>query len=150
MWVPKPSLSLVFVLIGVVVVLAAASLFLLKPRGSACDLQLGQACITLERADTPAARSRGLSGRANLAADRAMLFVHDRPVRECFWMKDMHFALDMVWLDATRHIFKVEENVSPDTYPRSFCPDQGAQYVLELPAGSVRRHGLAHGQQLAF
>jgi uncharacterized membrane protein (UPF0127 family) len=115
-----------------------------------CDLKLAQDCVTLERVDTAAAREKGLSGREDLAEDQAMLFVYEKPAIECFWMKDMKFAIDMVWVSADKKIVTMHENVTPKTYPKSFCPDEPTQYVLEFPAGTASRNGLELSQQLQF
>lgn len=115
-----------------------------------CDLKLAQDCVTLERVDTPAARTQGLSGRDGLANNQAMLFVFEKPANECFWMKDMKFAIDMVFVGTDKKIMTMHENVTPKTYPKSFCSGSPAQYVLEFPAGTASRNGLELGQQLQF
>lgn len=107
------------------------------------------ACLKIEAAKTPEARTQGLSGREGLAADTAMLFYFDEPGQQCFWMKDMKFAIDMVWLDEDKRVLKVAENVSPQTYPESFC-QANAQYVAEVPAGQAQKYNLEIGQQVEF
>ena len=47
---------------------------------------------------TPAARARGLSGRESLASMTGMLFVFETGRASAFWMKDMLFSLDFVWI----------------------------------------------------
>ena len=92
-------------------------------------------CIFLEYAKTPAELSTGLSNRNVMARDMGMLFVFDKSATHCFWMKDMYFDIDIVWLDADKRIVAKELRVSPDTYPRNYCPDVKAQYVVEVNAG---------------
>lgn len=105
--------------------------------------------ISLEIAADDASRQKGLSGRDSLAADKGMLFVLDQSGRECFWMKDMRFAIDMVFIDNAKQIVQVTPNVTPQTYPKSFCADQ-TRYVIELAAGQSNRLQLRTGQQLSF
>lgn len=105
-------------------------------------------CVTLEKASTPEQRQRGLSGRQRLLATEGMLFEFDRPEAACMWMKDMHFSLDMVWLDSQQRIIKIAKQVAPETYPQSFCADSPAAYVLELAAGTADMAALQLGQQL--
>jgi uncharacterized membrane protein (UPF0127 family) len=62
----------------------------------------------------------------------------------------MGFPLDIIWTDADKKIVTIEEDVQPDTYPKSFCPDQLALYVIEVNAGVSKRAGLVEGQQLQF
>jgi uncharacterized membrane protein (UPF0127 family) len=104
----------------------------------------------LEVADTNKSRAQGLSGRAGLPPDQVMLFVFDEPSKQCMWMKDMQFAIDMVWLDAEKKVVHVERNVSPDTYPDSFCAKSPAKYVLEFSAGQAAALGITPGKTLQF
>ncbi len=106
-------------------------------------------CLKIEAAKTPEARTQGLSGRENLAADTAMVFYFDAPGQQCFWMKDMKFSIDMIWLDEDKRVLKVADNVSPQTYPESFC-QADAQYVAEVPAGQAQKYNLVVGQQVEF
>jgi uncharacterized protein len=92
---------------------------------------------SLEIADTDAARAQGLSNRVGMAQNHGMLFRYANQGVRCFWMKDMHFSLDIIWLNAQSQAIKIERNVSPDTYPHPFCASP-AQNVLELNAGAAQ------------
>lgn len=107
--------------------------------------------IRLEVAETPQARSVGLSGRDALSADAGMLFVFDiEATSNCFWMKDTNIPLDFVWLDGDKQIVTVTSNVSPDSYPQSFCPDKPAAFGLEVNAGQAGIFGLRVGERVSF
>lgn len=95
------------------------------------------------------ARSKGLSGRTNLDSDASMLFVFDEPGRRCFWMKDMQFSIDILWFDGSRRLIHQEHDVSPDSYPKSYCVDN-AQYVLELSDGTARSLGTQAGDTMVI
>jgi hypothetical protein len=103
---------------------------------------VGKKCYKLEEARSDVAKTRGLSGREALAEDRGMLFVFDSEAKPCMWMKDMNFPIDIIWLDRAGKTVEIEENVSPDTFPASFCPEHSAKYVVELNAGQVKDSGL--------
>lgn len=77
-----------------------------------------------------------------------MLFLYEDEAQRCMWMKDMRFAIDMLWLDSRKKITKIQKDVRPETYPDAFCAR--AQYVIELKAGEAERHRLRSGQTLAF
>ncbi len=106
-------------------------------------------CVTAFIADTDPERTRGLSDTEFLLANQGMLFVFDSSSNECFWMKDMNFSIDMIFMDASKKVTKIYDNVDPDTYPSSFCNDQ-TKYVLEVNAGLARRAKLAEGQVIDF
>lgn len=101
-------------------------------------------CLRLEDAITPQQLERGLSGRYKLPTGTAMIFVFDQPSNQCMWMKQMRFSLDMVWLAQDKKIHKIIKNLSPDTYPESFCADN-TKYVLELNPDTVEKLGLNIG-----
>ena len=103
--------------------------------------------LKLEYATTGQQWERGLSGRDNMPDDVGMLFVFDKPSEQCMWMKDMRFSLDMIWLNENKRIEKIEKNVSPDTYPGSFCA-QNSKYVLELKPDTVDRLGFNVGDSI--
>lgn len=101
-------------------------------------------------ADTLAEQERGLGGRLNLTADQGMLFRFTRPNKTCFWMKDMRFSLDIIWFGGDKKVNHIAQNVVPETYPSTFCPDQDAQYVLEVNAGTISRLGIKAGDSISF
>ncbi len=108
------------------------------------QLRLGQNVLTVEVADTPNAQSRGLSGRAGLANDAGMLFTYAASTTPRFWMPQMRFALDLIWI-ADGRVVGVTPGVTPDTYPDTFSPPQPVTQVLEVNAGWAASHGVAAG-----
>ena len=101
-------------------------------------------------ADSDSERVQGLSGRAELAKDEAMLFVFEESARWGIWMKDMNFAIDIVWLDEHKQVVHIERQVEPDTYPQVFTPTTDSRYVVEFPAGTVDSLGVKNGDSLDF
>src|SRR5262245_59669655 len=57
----------------------------------------GQVC-EVEIAQNDAQRAQGLSGSNPLADNTGMLFLFAKPGNYIFWMKDMRFPLDMIWI----------------------------------------------------
>lgn len=139
---------MVLVFIGVVI--ATGVTLFLRTRTPTKTLTVDNHHFKLEVSDTPQAEALGLGDRTSLPKDHGMLFVLDASSSACFWMKDMHFPLDIVWLSAERRVVYLEQNVSPDTYPHSFCPAAPAKYVIELNAGATAPLGIAQGQTLQF
>lgn len=106
--------------------------------------------IRLLIAKTPNTRERGLGGYASLDTDQGMLFIFPRPTSVNFWMEDMKFSLDFVWMSSDHTIVGITSNISPDTYPASFPSPGKVQFVLELNAGAATQFGLKVGDRLAF
>lgn len=102
-------------------------------------ISLNGKSYTTEVVTTEADRSKGLSGRDKLGNHEAMLFVFDKEGYYPFWMKDMKFAIDIVWLDSDMRVVHKEVDVRPDSYPESSYVSEGeAKYVLELATGEAR------------
>lgn len=112
-------------------------------------LYVAQQCLEIMWARTSQERLQGLSGKASIADNQAMIFVFDQPMQQCFWMKDMKFAIDMIWLNEAKQVVRVKQNVSPQTYPESFCADN-TKYVVEVGAGRADALGIETGKQLNF
>ncbi len=102
--------------------------------------------IEVEIADTPEKQRLGLSGREELEQGKGMLFVYPFEDERSFWMKDMNFSIDIIWIDKDFKITHIESSMSPETFPKSFSAR--AQYVLELPAEDTERRGFQVGSQL--
>lgn len=101
-------------------------------------------------ARTPATRERGLSGKISLDVDQGMLFIFPKVGNYEFWMKDMDFSIDMVWITAGKKVAHISENISPQSYPKTFSSPVPVQFILEVPAGSAQLMGLKVGSTVAF
>lgn len=109
------------------------------------ELRINDQVFKVEIADTMMARAQGLSGREKLADDEGMLFLFDSPGRHGFWMKDMKFAIDIVWIRGDK-IVGFAENVQPEPGKSVFglityYPPEPVDKVLEIQAGAVAREG---------
>lgn len=62
------------------------------------ELRVSSSTITVEIADSPQKRNQGLSGRVNLDPNSGMLFVYPDKDKHRFWMKDMKFPLDFIFI----------------------------------------------------
>lgn len=111
---------------------------------------LGDTSVTADIADTEALREQGLSGREPLTDEQGMLFVFPTDGTHSFWMKDMKFAIDMIWLSSEKRVVYIAANATPESFPASFTPTSPARYVLEVPAGWAARHGVATSSVAAF
>jgi uncharacterized protein len=115
----------------------------------ATEVTIGDEAFSAHVADTETARARGLSDFAALGPSEAMLFVFPNPGNWGIWMKDMGFAIDILWLDSDLKIISIEEEVSPETYPKIFFPSAPASYVIELPAGIFSSTGAKAGDTVS-
>lgn len=111
---------------------------------------IGETSITLDIADTDEKRLKGLGGRESIPRDHAMLFVFDKSEEHGIWMKDMMFALDIVWLNEYSEVIYIERKVSPETFPKVFSAGRPSKYVLEFRAGFVERNSIKVGDKFVL
>ncbi len=113
------------------------------------EVTIGIHRIRVDVADTPERMSRGLSGRSQLAEGRGMVFPYARPERHGFWMYDMHFDIDIVWIRGDR-IVDVTPRARHDPPGKLpiLRPEEPADLVLEVPAGTAERLGWKIGDRV--
>ena len=102
--------------------------------------------LAIAVAATAEQRARGLSNREKLAENQGMLFVFEKPDYYPFWMKDMLFAIDIIWIDEHKKIVDVTYNATPESYPQTFKPRVPVQYVLEVNAGWAETAAISIGE----
>ncbi len=106
--------------------------------------------ITIEIADTPDERAKGLSGRESLDKSTGLLFIHDKPGIYGIWMKDMKFPIDVIWLDGNYRVVDIASDVQSDSFPEVFEPRAPALYILEVNAGFTEKNGIRIGGMIEF
>lgn len=135
------------------------------------ELKINGKIINVEIADTVEKRTKGLSGRQSLPENQGMLFVFATPDYYSFWMKDMNFGLDFIWIRGNE-VVEITENVSPEDYqPASsldqresgratqsnrgepsgtLAPKNKTDKVLEVNAGTAKKLGIETGNNIKF
>ena len=114
------------------------------------QLEIADTEVAVEVVETQEEREKGLSGRSELPEGEGMLFVFDEPGLYSFHMKDMEFAIDIIWMDESKRVVGIMRDVSPDTYPQVFTPDSMSRYVLEVPSGFSEEHGVSRGMMASW
>ena len=137
-----------------IVVMAVATVVIRSSAGAPTIPQkaavlIGAHSFDAEIADTLTTRNKGLSGRPSLPPNSAMLFVFGIPGAYGFWMKDMRFPIDIVWMRKGK-IIGFAENVQPEPGKnilrlQSYYPPSAVDRVLEINAGLVKQHGFTVG-----
>lgn len=109
--------------------------------------------LVAEVASDRQAWARGLSGRAALGENEALLFVFGRADQYTIWMKEMRFPIDIFWIK-NGVISDIEENApapapgTHDTFLPIYRPDGDAEMVLETAAGFARKHDIHIGDRV--
>lgn len=116
------------------------------------NLNLPDLKLTLVTTDK--SRKIGLGGQKELSND-GMFFIFDQSAKWQFWMKDMVFPLDFIWLN-NGTVAEITEAV-PALIPGNdqaaspvFGPKYAVNQVIELPAGKVKTLGIKIGDKIVI
>jgi len=102
-------------------------------------------------AKTEAEREKGLSGRASLPKNQAMYFVFDHPDYYAFWMKDMEFPLDIIYIHNNTVVTIYQNLQAPKkdaTTWQIIKPSEPADGVLEINAGLASQYQIQKGDSV--
>lgn len=117
------------------------------------NITINNVYLQVDVALTSEEQTKGLSIKDKLQSNEGMLFPYDAPRILSFWMKDMKFPIDILWLGADKKVVHVEENLqpcSPILPCPSYTPDVQSQYVLETVAGFSSTNGITIGTPVGF
>lgn len=133
-----------FIIIILLALISAFFIYSSNHRDKIIERSRNNICnkFTIIEANTPGSREKGLSGMDRLADNSIMLFTFDKPNKYGFWMKDMKFPIDIIWLDKDYKIVHIEEKVSPNSYPKIFYPERESLYVVEMNAGLAQKNAI--------
>ena len=138
-------IGLVLILVGLVV---SFTLTTFKPT---TQVRLGSGVYSLWLADNDTTRIQGLSNVDKLHLNGGLLMAYDNNDTHGIWMKDMNFPLDLIWLDNNKKVVYIVKNAPPENPVSTvYVPKDPSRYVLELPAGSVKKAGIKTGDTATF
>jgi len=145
-----PRLAYMAFIFGLVILVVGVLALLITSQPTKTTLTINQNHYQLTIARTTAQLEQGLGGRPSLPADQGMLFEFNKTAQWCFWMKDMHFPIDMIWLNQNKQVVYIKPDALPSSYTAKFCPTQSAKYVIELKAGTAQADQLRINSKLRF
>ncbi len=113
------------------------------------QIEIKNKTYTMQVARTAMTREKGLSQTKKIPHD-GMVFIFPHSGIYSFWMKDMNYPIDILWVNEKFEIVEIRENVYPGTYPEVFTPQKESIYVLETSAGFVEQHGIQITDTIRF
>lgn len=114
------------------------------------EVALNNVIFKLEVAKTNAERSLGLSFRNSLGPEEGMIFEFNPPEIPRFWMKDMYFAIDIIWVNQAGQIVALDRDLKPNSFPKLFSPPTPISHVIEVAADTASRLDLQVGDFIHF
>ena len=130
---------------------ALIALYMLNNFSPTTDVKISANVFKARLATTQSEREQGLSGIEDLAANEALLMVYDGDDKWGIWMNNMKIPIDIVWLDSNKEVVHIVTDASPDLgTSKTFRPRDAARYVLEVPAGTVKKSAIKIGDAAMF
>ena len=137
------------IIIITAIILATISVFYYLTHPLGVNVQIKDHVFYVDVAITSAEKELGLGNRKSMKPDNGMLFVYDHSEQYRYWMKNMQFPIDILWI-ADNTIADITKNIpvlTPDPY-KTYSPAVGVNKVLELNAGTVDRLNIKTGDTI--
>ena len=110
-------------------------------------IQVGSAAVVVEVADDFEERRMGYMHR-DPPATSGMLFVWPDEQPQAFWMKNVHWDLDLAYIAGDGTVLQIERMKAFNE--RSVPSHRPARYVLEMPAGRFAELNIEVGDVVTF
>ena len=110
------------------------------------ELRCGDAVVSVEVADDPAERERGLMMRREMGEDHGMLFVFDQTARQSFWMRNTLIPLSIAYLGEGGEVLEIHDMFPLDRTP-VVSQSASVRYALEVNRGWFGRRGIGPGDR---
>ncbi|MCK4635831.1 MAG: DUF192 domain-containing protein [Candidatus Moranbacteria bacterium] len=139
------------ILLVTLIILIIFGIFYFSPKSVSYGdkIKINNVEFFVEVVDDNLKRQVGLGKRDNLCENCGMLFIFDKVGRHGFWMKDMKFDIDILWIRDSEIVF-IEKNVSYETPETIYNPNVESNSVLELDSGVVEEFGIEAGDRIEF
>ena len=136
---------------ALLIIIIVAGYFVYKNSSKVCIED--KICFYVEVADTLNEREKGLSGKQSLEINKGMLFIFEKETLSGFWMKDMNFPIDIIWIDKNMRIIGIEKSPVPCEEGKEcpvFYPKREAMYVLEINSGLSKMYDFGEKDSVSF
>lgn len=109
-------------------------------------MSVGDKKFKVEIAEGDKEKALGLGNRRSLCRSCGMLFLFPEKGKRSFWMKNMRFPLDIIWIGENK-IVHMEKNIPSDSV-EIFSPSEEADMVLEINGGLADEYGFSTGEDV--
>jgi uncharacterized membrane protein (UPF0127 family) len=115
-------------------------------------IKINNVSIKAEIANTVLTKTKGLMFRKSLPESEGMIFIFDNEDYHSFWMMNMSFPLDIIWINSEKKVVYMVKDAKPcglickDFY----VPEEKAKYVLEVNANFTTKNKIKTGTKVNF
>ncbi len=151
-------LFLVIIILALAILLPAATVSFFKPHNQweesflkpSQKITVASTSLTVAIADSNEEIVQGLSNRGKLKNDQGLLFIFQDSDYRTFWMKDMHFNIDMIFISNNKIVDIAKNMPAPRSLaiPAIYKSQSPADMVLEVNTGLSDHHGWQVGDAI--
>ncbi len=105
--------------------------------------------VSVEIADTPESREKGLMYREEMPNNHGMLFLMPDEIIQTFWMKNTPLSLDIIFIDRNWKIAGIIEDAVPYSTDH-LSIEKPSLYVLEVNGGFCKKHEIKEGDWVEY
>ena len=146
------SIAAVLLIAGTVIILTVMRAKE-KPTPSIQTLTIGNAHLRVTLADTYKKREQGLSGRPSMPENEGMLFTFPVSGTWTFWMKDMLFDLDFIYINDGTVIALKEHIPAPRNNNGTVAivePTKEFDWMVEVNSGWIEKNIIKIGDRVTL
>jgi hypothetical protein len=137
--------------LSVTVIILLVLIFFKRQPVKYTNVKIEDTEIRAEIANTFVKRTKGLMFRKNLPEDEGMLFIFDEEGYYNFWMMNMSFPIDIIWINKEKEVVDIIKEARPCGLTCSgYKPKEKSMYVLEVNANFTEKHSVKVGSSLKF
>ena len=141
--------------VGILAVFLTGKMPFNLPTFTSANVKLGNKEYSAILVKSDKDKMKGLSGRTSLDKNTGMLFVFDKKAPYPFWMKDMKFPIDIIYIndDSIVDIFEnvpAPQKAAPLYSLPVYKPKADANYVFEINAGQTKQNNIKIGDKVSF
>jgi uncharacterized membrane protein (UPF0127 family) len=125
------------------------SFFARRIRHGRARIMINRRIFDAEVSDSGISKTFGLMFRNRIGSRKSMLFVFKNDAKHGFWMLNMRFCIDIIWIDKDMHVVDFVRCAKPCTSVlscKAHIPKRPSRYVLEVACGTVESLGITKGQ----
>ena len=141
----------ILVILLIIIIIILSFLGLRKNNTHNSSAEISGVKFNLEIAQTDKQKEVGLAKYKNIQKNFAMYFPFERKDYYSFWMKDMKFPIDILYIDNGRIVAIFKNVQNPKTNNEKlivYKPEKLADSVLEISAGLSDEYGFKIGDKL--
>lgn len=144
--------NLYYIALSSIMLIFVIALAIIRSNPKYNEVCFNDRCFFVELAITQQEKIDGLMFRESLDPDKGMLFVYEEEAEYSFWMKNVNFPLDIVWINGNREVIYIKRNFQPcmEDSCEIAKPSQKAKYALELNADVLDEMSVEIGDKLVF